>query len=201
MKIHVLRNEAAYETLFRNMGHAIVEEAEADIICFTGGSDVTPFLYGEADVCSFNSPERDVKENTIFRRHLGAKKFVGICRGAQFLNVMCGGRMWQDVDNHTRSHEAEDITGKAYRVTSTHHQMMRPAKFGEVWGVASPPLATYKKAQNLTREEWEDPINDIEVVYYPHQKVLCFQPHPEFEKPGGECFEYFRLVFDRAFGE
>ena len=60
---------------------------------------------------------------------------VGICRGGQFLNVMSGGSMWQDVNNHTKPHRVinyDTFNTYPFMVSSTHHQMMDPSSEGEI---------------------------------------------------------------------
>ena len=172
---------------------------EADIVNFLGGHDVSPCLYDESKLpCTYNSIERDDQESQIFNAVKAMKKFmVGICRGGQFLNVMNGGKMWQDVNNHTRSHLAMDImTGCKYEVTSTHHQMMRPAPKGVIVMVAEE--ATKKIAANDKWEKGEpEEFPDIEAVWYPDTSSLCFQPHPEFYN--NECRHIFRLYMQRYY--
>src|SRR5687768_16963203 len=72
-----------------------------DLICFTGGEDVTPSLYGEVKhPLTYNNPERDKHEVEYFNQFIGIPK-VGICRGGQFLNVMSGGKLHQHILGHT----------------------------------------------------------------------------------------------------
>jgi hypothetical protein len=124
---------------------------------------------------------------------------VGICRGGQFLNVMNGGRMFQDVNNHAigHMHKATILeSGVVVDVTSTHHQMMRPNRDkGIVLMEANPKLAT-KKEYMAYNEGGAQPDgwavynapeeDDIESVFYPDTLSLCYQPHPEWcdEKSG-----------------
>jgi len=53
---------------------------------------------------------------------------VGICRGSQFLTVMSGGRLFQDVSGHAimGTHLIKFKDGSSLGITSTHHQMMNP---------------------------------------------------------------------------
>jgi len=161
---------------------------EADIVVFTGGADVHPFYYGEQPLNTTQwDDERDRMDLDAWNASEG-KLRVGICRGAQFLNVMCGGTLWQHVDNHASiDHTIIDVVaGSRIYATSTHHQMMIPAKSGRL--VAYAMEAKTKIAHG---KEWEkqpgigevaflDPnIRDPEVVMYDEQKCLCFQPHPE----------------------
>lgn len=171
----------------REFGWKLLEAPDgADTIVFTGGADVSPHLYGEDNVASGPNRRRDDACTYLFNNYDVPR--IGICRGAQFLNVMSGGKMWQDVDGHTRSHLVRDTrTLKEYFCTSTHHQMMRPSSDAAIIGIAATPLSTYRlAATELERFRG----TDIEVLYYEHTKSLCFQPHPEYSGHP-ECTEYF----------
>lgn len=150
----------------------------ADAICFTGGPDVEPRIYGEETLPkTFYIRDRDKMDRAALQRSHG-KLRVGICRGAQFLNVMNGGTLWQHVEGHTVYHDLVDKeTGEVVRVTSTHHQEMRPTKSAEILAVAN--VATLKQAPGINlKGALKD--DDIEAVWYNSTKSLCFQPHPEF---------------------
>lgn len=189
-----------YNALFTRLGFELVKTVdEADLVCFTGGEDVTPKLYGAAKhIYTGNNPNRDAFEETIFHRcKEEGVPMVGICRGGQFLNVMNGGAMYQHVEEHTRSHFITDLeTGEQVFVSSTHHQMMKPSEKGLL--VASSDLAG-------SREWYEGEVfhkdisnQDIEVVYYKDTNSLCFQPHPEFLDDAYEgMFNYFRNLLAR----
>jgi GMP synthase-like glutamine amidotransferase len=41
------------------------------------------------------------------------------------------------------------------------------------------------------------PDDDIEVVAYPIQNVLCFQPHPEMTANNSSCTRYFFELIER----
>jgi hypothetical protein len=169
---------------------------DADIICFTGGEDVDPQLYGEPalNTTNFNS-FRDQKEMDIFAEAAIAEKpMVGICRGGQFLNVMNGGKMWQHVNNHTRSHTIVDVrSGKTIPgMTSTHHQMMIPGNDAEVLALANE--CTFKQSYGQIFELKKPLEDDVESLWYPKSLSLCFQPHPEFSP--GTCRNYFMSLVD-----
>lgn len=198
LRVFIVGGGFMYAKMFYDAGFKGARSVDdADIVCFTGGEDVDPALYGEKPLAEtyFNS-RRDEIEAAIFGECIGAKKpMIGICRGAQFLNVMNGGKMWQDVNNHTRGHSVVDVrTGEVQdSMTSTHHQMMRPAADAEIIAVAS--LATHKKAaseESISEEPVEN--SDTEVVWYPDSLSLCFQPHPEFGH--GNCRNYFLSLVD-----
>lgn len=198
-----------YMTMFATAGFQMTDDINnATIVCFTGGEDVNPALYGEPNRIIQNrgvsrfSTQRDDRDAYVFGLNCANKVLqIGICRGGQFLNVMNGGRMWQHVNGHVTPHNLVDaITGEVVKVTSTHHQMMRPSAEGEV--IASAREASFKYAEP---DEWHieqdaeiNPglLEDVEVVWYEESKCLCFQPHPEFAD-AVECREYFLSLIER----
>jgi GMP synthase-like glutamine amidotransferase len=193
-KVAIIDSSYAYEKLFSDNGWGFSTVQEADLVCFTGGEDVTPDLYGhEKHQTTFNNLSRDLIELDIFTHIPSTTPVVGICRGAQFLNVVCGGEMYQDVGGHTRSHWIKDsTTGEEVFCTSTHHQMMKPSS--EAVLVASSTIGgarLYWDGEKFVTEKSEV---DNEVVFYKEDKVLCFQPHPEM-CTGDERFNRMRSYF------
>lgn len=172
---------------------------DANFICFTGGSDVTPSLYNEAAIAeTYFDPARDKVEQEIFAEAaMLGKPMIGICRGSQFLTVMNGGKLWQDVNNHAvgSGHEVVDLRDGSIRhnMTSTHHQMMRPPEGAEILAVASRSTVKKSASEELVTDA---PVenSDIEVVWYPKTSCLAFQPHPEFAH--GDCRDFFLNLVD-----
>lgn len=175
--------------LMRRAGYEPVDSPDkADIIIFNGGADIGTSIYGETPIyrgIPAIPSVRDQYEIDIFDKFKDQKLFVGICRGAQLLNCLNGGTLWQDVNNHGRDHMMLDTrTNERIPITSTHHQMMRPGKDAQIWGVSSE--STRKQAENDHRIEKEQ---DMEVVWYPVNSSLCIQGHPEYV-PGSRYAEY-----------
>lgn len=180
--VMIIDGGSDYVNMFLEMGYTITKDLiYADLICFTGGADVSPSMYGaKSHRTTHSDAHRDEMERYAFNNaYINGIPMVGICRGGQFLNVMSGGEMYQDVSKHCSPHTITDATtGETVYVSSTHHQMMKMGSEGIL--VASSTLLG-------TREWYESGIfkkevseQDIEVVYYKHTKCLCFQPHPEF---------------------
>ena len=74
--------------------------SKIDGLVLTGGSDISPFLYGEepleqlGEIC----PERDEFEINLIREVISLEKPVlAICRGFQLVNVAFGGNLYQDI--------------------------------------------------------------------------------------------------------
>jgi len=167
------------------------------LVVFTGGSDIDPALYAEPQHKETRSQlERDVRESAVFQTCVDNKiPMVGICRGAQLLTVLAGGKLIQHIGGHTGNgmHKISirDITGgvRDYTVNSLHHQMMYPYNLnarnytllGFSRGVGQifegfPQVE--QKIKHFTGVGSTPPL-EPEVVLYPRIKALCFQFHPE----------------------
>lgn len=197
--VHVFDGDPQTVRMFQKNGWNVLHhdaEGDPDLVVFTGGADVSPSYYGEDNVASDCDPARDAYETQIFEGYRDIPK-VGICRGGQFLNVLSGGRMWQDTDRHGRYHKLRDIlTGRDIAVSSTHHQMMRPSGLAEIVAVADE--STYRLAATSHVMKAHEHYQDIEVIYYPVTKSLCFQPHPEYYD-AKDTETYFFELLERYF--
>lgn len=193
---------ASYVKMFQKFGWNIVNDMEeADLIQFTGGADVNPKHYREAvhPTTSFNDAQ-DAAEITEFHKALAlGLPMAGICRGAQLLNVLGGGKLYQDVNNHALfgMHPAVDTcTLETINVTSTHHQMMRCGSKGHIF-LVSCGVATKKEAMvNGIIADFSADTIDVEGVFYPNINALCIQGHPEKTVEGKDPFQeyYFDVI-------
>ena len=73
-------------------------------VVVTGGHDIDPVLYAEeAEVEPRYDRERDALESAVINDALARDlPLLGICRGAQLLNVCLGGSLFQDLRPHRR---------------------------------------------------------------------------------------------------
>lgn len=149
-----------------------------DLLVLTGGEDINPKLYGEKPIPGTSySVSRDSFEQGMVEFFAGTP-MIGICRGAQLLNVLFGGSMWQDTDGHHMTHPSFDKKHQqSFRTSSIHHQMMRPGPKAEVLLVADQSSFVESEKELLLKDE--NPFDDIEALVYPEEKVFCFQGHPE----------------------
>lgn len=214
--VFVVDNDDLIQSMFykmRGKGYRVVHKIdEADIICFPGGADVCPELYGEkAHPSTHSSHDRDDRWiRLLTRTHIFDKNilYVGICGGGQFLNVMAGGRMWQDVDKHALAgthmltYHDKIVKGQAAwedryirtEVTSTHHQMMRPNQaVSELWGYTLRTTHRDDAAHLNWPTDRQKDGPDVEIVWYPKENSLCFQPHPEYNSMT-TCDLFFRCL-------
>lgn len=142
-----------------------------DLICFTGGEDVSPHLYGEENIASHCNEARDVFEQEVYEEFVGKVPMVGICRGGQLLNVLNGGKMIQHIEGHHMGHHKLHFflegAGSYVRINDVHgdhHQGM---------------VASDRRFVQAIADD-----DNQEVIYYPKTKSLCFQPHPEWGHEG-----------------
>jgi gamma-glutamyl-gamma-aminobutyrate hydrolase PuuD len=157
--------------------------SEADLVVFGGGSDVDPQLYGEVPhESTFCDPKRDNRDMQLYLYCVenGIPMF-GVCRGAQFLHVMNGGKLFQDVDNHNGSHSMFDLISKKNieKVSSCHHQMVMPnvSNGMEIIATASKSMERWANNKNC----FIGAYSDIEAFFYRDTCCIGVQGHPEYE--------------------
>jgi len=167
--------------------------SELDGLVLMGGSDVCPESYGETALQpAWNGDRiRDDYEIALLRSFMALKKPVlGICRGAQVVNVAQGGTLWQDLGtqvagalNH-RNWEiyAENCHATAFvpgtglarlypgaavvKTNSIHHQAIKDL------------------GRDLVVEAWSEPDRIAEAIRYTGGGYLfAVQWHPEFHAP------------------
>ena len=152
---------------------------DAGLICYLGGEDVDPSLYGEKPLKgTYFNTDRDAAEIDVFTKALAAgKPQFGICRGMQFLHVMNGGKLWQNVDNHCQTHELTDIqTGQVIRCSSMHHQMCIEDETTFPLAYATGRASRYQAASHELASDRHD---DLEAAVYPAINAIAVQGHPE----------------------
>lgn len=204
IKVYIVGGDKNYFKIFLNKSASICTftttslASEADLAIFTGGSDVNPALYGEKkhEMTSFNN-ERDILEMKMFHYFLHLKiPMLGICRGAQFLTVMNGGKVIQDVSNHAISgtHLIECIDGNIISITSTHHQMMYPFNLNAddylIVGWSRNNLSAYYDLDNDYK--YTSLKKEPEIVFYDKTKCLCIQGHPELQSEDKVVSRYIK---------
>jgi putative glutamine amidotransferase len=163
---------------------------ELDGIVLMGGSDVSPESYGEKAL----KPEwngdriRDEYEIALLRAFIAAgKPVLGVCRGAQVINVAQGGTLYQDIAsqfpgalNHRNwdiydqnSHATAIVPGSGLarlypgltltKTNSVHHQAAR------------------ELGRDLVVEAWSEPDRMVEAIRWNGPSyVFAVQWHPEF---------------------
>jgi len=172
-----------------------------DGVLFAGGDDVDPKYYGEE--IKFDSvettPERDVFELALAELLKNdTRPVLGICRGAQLLNVAFGGTLYQHIDGH-RQDERGAVNLRAARVTedtflrelaeadeiktnSFHHQAVKDV---------APGFTVSARADDGT-------VEAIEPAERTDRFILAVQWHPEYFYKTDKCANNIFKAFVEA---
>ncbi|MHA6252566.1 gamma-glutamyl-gamma-aminobutyrate hydrolase family protein [Oceanobacillus sp. CAU 1775] len=166
-----------------------------DGLYLTGGDDIDPVHFNEEPHPRLGSyfPQRDAFEMELTKVMLGKNKpILGVCKGAQILNLAAGGDMYQDIyaqidqsllqhsqhsPNYTASHEVNVkkesllyriIGNEKIRVNSFHHQANRKVGKGFI----------------VSGKSSDGVIEAVESVL--HRFALGVQWHPEMLAVAGD---------------
>jgi gamma-glutamyl-gamma-aminobutyrate hydrolase PuuD len=156
---------------------------EADLVVFTGGTDVDPSLYAPAETkvhpSVYLSEYRDKSDLELYAKcyELGIPMF-GVCRGAQFGAVMNGCELYQDVDGHNGGHHTMFLKeGGSINVSSVHHQMVVRSDNMELIGWSK---ESDKRFVNATLVE-HGSQEDVEAFFFEDSCFFGVQGHPEYK--------------------
>ena len=158
-------------------------EENNGILVIWGGGDISPSIYGQRPgtyTAAGNSPSpQDILEINLAKRAIELKlPIIGVCRGAQLLCALAGGKVIQHVEGHGRSHPITTNEGLSLLSTSLHHQMMWPFSIDHkllAWSTK------FYSKKYLGEDDIElNPPLEPEIVWFPTVKTLAIQGHPEF---------------------
>ncbi len=192
-------------SLFREKDFRSLSAIEkGDVVMFGGGEDISPLLYNEKASKWAYAPAtpstRDEFETRAYHKaiEVGAKCF-GICRGAQLLCALAGGKLIQHITNHGGTHWIETNTGDKYITSSAHHQMMWPFELPkdhfEVLGWSDPPRSQYYV---FNEKHIENKVEiEPEIVYFTKINSLGVQGHPEFMSERAPFVRYSRELLTK----
>lgn len=190
-RLLITGNDQSAHDYFKTQGFDVTFDPKTcyDGIVFTGGLDIAPILYGQRSItknrCNF---PRDLIEIDLFKRARSDMPKIGICRGMQLGNVLCGGSMWQDVDRHEGSvhsiklSETSAVDGRVdFKVNSYHHQMAIPGGRCKVLATAQTATKCESDVEMLRYSDSKpNDFYDIEALAYPEDNFFGVQWHPEW---------------------
>jgi putative glutamine amidotransferase len=108
-------------------------------LLLTGGEDVNPALYGEANRSARRiNPRRDEFELEVLRTALDRDiPVLAICRGMQLVNVALGGKLYQDLSERARDLSgAHIVSHRGPNNSDATHQLHIESEtlfFSEMW--------------------------------------------------------------------
>lgn len=201
-KVHVVGTQTGYSRWIKNFELTNNIE-EADIVMFTGGCDINPEIYGcKKHPSTYYDAKRDAFELEAFKKIRPDQFCIGTCRGAQLCCALYGGRLIQDVSNHSSygTHKIINLNNNsdAYEITTIHHQMMYPFNMPkEHYSIlyVTPNLSSYYKGDQI-----DIPPYDPEIILF-HKKgmptCLGIQGHPEMMRADAPVLNMLNKILDK----
>ena len=165
------------------VGDRASQYAEAlDGLVLQGGADISPLAYGEQPI----KPEwagdsmRDRFEISLVQAFTDAgKPILGICRGAQLINVALGGSLHQDIPGHR--HDGYDSHWHRVRLESRSGLARLYGETGPRQVVSIHHQAIKRLGRDLVVEAHAEEDGVIEAIRSRGASYICaVQWHPEF---------------------
>ena len=159
----------------------------AQVVIFCGGEDITPSFYKEKkQKTTINNYQRDLRERQLFRELRPDQFAIGIGRGAQFLSVMNGSKLIQNIADHQldSTHLIIFNDQLILEITSQHHQCVDYKTI--------PDYCDLIALRNEINGEPRIPMIVPEVLYYHkdgNPRCFCIQGHPEI-MPDSQVSKY-----------
>lgn len=172
-----------------------IKAGKVDGLVIWGGADISPCIYGQkaAKWCGAGDEMsmRDAVEVAVVAEAIKqGVPIIGVCRGAQLVCAMAGGKLVQHVNHHSGDHLITTKDGMKLVTNSYHHQMMYPFDVKhDLIAWTTDNRATIYMGETGEMDEMNDKV-EPEVVYFPEIKALGIQGHPEFLDPEDEFVMY-----------
>lgn len=201
----------------------VAKMEDADVVVFTGGADINPALYGEKrHPLTFSHGPRDQHEVEEFKKARALNKpLVGICRGAQLLCAMAGGKLVQHMQGSPGGHYCINCYENGpltYKVTSCHHQAQYPwnlePEFWRLLGVTTDESDVHENAERnemvlgmgpafmdkfpelVDYKIINDDLPEVEDAYYRNINALAIQSHPEWLDAMSPTLDHYRRLVE-----
>ena len=198
------KNYAEAVEAFGGIAHgcylSAADAEQYDALLLSGGADVDPAFYGEANTACFGIDKaRDEAEFRLIEAFRAAgKPILGICRGHQVLNVYFGGTLIQHLpaaeahqwtQTGDSAHETETeagsfleaLYGRRFPVNSAHHQGIDRLGDG---------LQIVQRAADGTVEACKHTDEPIWSVQW-HPERMCLSRARQDTVDGGALFRWF----------
>lgn len=179
-----------------------------DLVIFSGGDDLNPRLWNEepSPELSYMSQERDAFELKLMEAAVKLNKAIlGICRGAQLLNVFFGGSLYQNIFTEAGAniaHKQKAQFNEASHSVQISDRSITSTIFGkEVWVNSHHHMGIKKLAENFVcTGKSKDNIPELfESKDMEKQLMMGVQWHPEMMyKSSKEMRDFFHLFFERV---
>jgi putative glutamine amidotransferase len=176
-------------------------DVEPDAVVITGGHDVDPVLYAAApEVHPRYDRERDRLESTVIDQALAlGLPLLGICRGAQLLNVRLGGSLYQELRSRRvrTSNRWTILPLKTLCVaTGSRLEALLHTRETRVNSLHNQGIDRLGAGLQVVGRDLDDIVQAIEVPTHPF--LLGVQWHPELLLYKPSQLRLFRALVDAA---
>ena len=182
------------DSLLHRSNIRVADYARAlDGLVLQGGADVSPLTYGEEPLDNEWSGDRlrDVYEIELLHEFVeSGKPVLGICRGAQLINVAFGGTLYQDIG--TQLPDSQLHVTDAYE-KNVHEMRIEPGSgLARLYpGIERAAVNSIHHqsikalGRNLAIEARSEPDRIVEAIRGTGKSyIFAVQWHPEFHAPG-----------------
>ncbi len=157
-----------------------------DALIIPGGPDADPTFFGEEPSLHIGSTnyKRDVFEAEMFKAFYKAgKPIFGICRGCQFINILLGGNVYQDLatenkDAYIRHSQGANACYPTHHVTVDKDSLLY-GSLGETAYVNSRHHQGIKKLGEGLKVTATAPDGVVEAIESADGQIVAVQWHPE----------------------
>ena len=179
-----------------------------DGLMFSGGDDVNPDWYGEAESpeCGDIDDERDLFELMLFKKATDRNiPIFGVCRGLQLINVAMGGSLIQDIPSEHPSDIRHSVTDDslvpAHEITIEEGSLLADLLGATSFGVNSrhhQAIDRLAPGLRITARSADGIPEAIEA--YPIRQIMAVQFHPEINAAAGDTVQLrlFRHFVEQA---
>ena len=171
-----------------------------EALLLSGGGDVDPELYGgDPNVAELVNRKRDDFESALIREARAMKlPILGICRGAQILNVAFGGELidlasdkeLKEIHFGSKGHPIEIEKG------SLLSKLMRPGRIENVKSYHRQAVGRLGEGVRAVARSPEGTVEAVEISGYEDEWTVAVQWHPEMTVD-----DELQLALIRAFVE
>ena len=184
-----------------------------DGLILSGGGDMDPAWYGGRPHPTMFSidAERDESEVALVRQLVErGMPTLCICRGAQVLNVACGGMLWQDIPSQIGNGLAHQVSSprdaRAHRVAIAEGSRLAALVAASPLGHGDGSLDVNSRHHQAVKQPGEGllvtataPDGVVEAIEDPRRRfVLGVQWHPENFYRTGEFRSLFEALVNAA---
>lgn len=159
-----------------------------DGFLITGGSDLDPKYYGEANEGKSEEVSKDLDDLDRIVIEYAVKHKVptlGICRGHQSINVFLGGSLFQHIDYHTSIKDGHEVLTTPNRMLNFDKTIITNSYHHQAVNKIAPNMIEIAKHVDGTNE----------AIIHETLPIIGIQWHPEKSPEKKES----KIIFDKFF--